>query len=172
MNAAYPPITVPATPLRRRALASLQDPTPHPQPKRPLPKRRPPPNQQPKALDCCQNYCSPRARSAPTRPSEPARDREAPYSRLSPRAPSVQARRRLWTAGRITALPAHGVRLPAPPNQPISNLKSPPTRWPGPSQAHPSQRAHHPNKPSHPTSPSHFSLPTSPICRYQAEFAV
>jgi len=28
----------------------------------------PPPNQQPQALDCCQNYSSPRARSAPTSP--------------------------------------------------------------------------------------------------------
>ena len=30
-------------------------------------------------------------------------------------APSEQERRRFWTAGRITALPAHGVRIPALP---------------------------------------------------------
>ncbi len=42
----------------------------------------------------------------------------SPSSAFSALAPSVHARRRLWTAGRITALSAHGVRLPALPTSP------------------------------------------------------
>ncbi len=95
---------------------------------------QPPPSpfNQPKALDCCQHYSSLRAQSAPTRPppfkppphqlaegsgllgeSQLSPRTKCAYPPPSPQAPSEPASRRLWTAGRITALSAHGVRLPA-----------------------------------------------------------
>jgi hypothetical protein len=64
-----------------------------------LSQRAPLRTSQPKALDCCEHHSSLCVRSTPT---------------SSPNAPlSVQASQRLWTAVRITALSAHGVRLPA-----------------------------------------------------------
>ncbi|RFC50747.1 MAG: hypothetical protein DVB22_001870 [Verrucomicrobia bacterium] len=65
----------------------------------------PSPNKQPQALDCWENHSSLRARSAPTRALSTSPLRPCPLRSSS---------RRLWTAGRITALSAHGVRLLAP----------------------------------------------------------
>ena len=77
----------------------------------------PPPNQQPQALDCCQNYSSPRARSAPTSlpPNKPGiarlRTRATQHASSPPNKPISNfksqipsARRRLCTAVSITAL--------------------------------------------------------------------
>jgi hypothetical protein len=49
----------------------------------------------------------------PTRPLRTSPGLRGSVLALSPHAPSVPVRRRLWTAVRITALSAHGVRLPA-----------------------------------------------------------
>jgi hypothetical protein len=89
----------------------------------------PPPNKQPKALDCCRNYSSPCARSAPTRPpnkpqsgtgvppviSEQARDREALYSRISPQASAIQAP--LTSLPPPLSQPAHALPSSPPPPQ-------------------------------------------------------
>jgi hypothetical protein len=74
------------------------------------------------ALDCCE-------------PSQLSLRTESACQSPLPTRFSVLARRRLWSAVRITALPAHGVRLHALPTRPspnkphlkfqISNLKSP-----------------------------------------------
>ena len=81
-----------------------------------------------------------------------ARDREAPYSRLSP-----QERRRLWTAGRITALSAHGVRLPA-------LLRSSPISLPTSPPPDPTRRHQHTNPTSGLTAILHAgTLPKPPV---------
>ena len=72
----------------------------------------------PQALDCWENHSSPCARSAPTCPPHKPLGALSPSSAFSVLAPSVQASRRLWPAGRITALSAHGVRLPTLPTSP------------------------------------------------------
>jgi hypothetical protein len=83
----------------------------------------------------------------PTTPGNPPHPASPPNK--APHSPlSEPARRRLWTAGSITALSAHGVRLPAPspqasPSYGFRNLglRKPaaafpePARWPGPTQA-------------------------------------
>ena len=59
--------------------------------------------------------------------------RHKPFSELAPsqisnfrsQIPSEQERRRLWTAGRITALRAHGVRAASSPNTPLSGTSPP-----------------------------------------------
>jgi hypothetical protein len=68
----------------------------------------------PKALDCWENHSSPCARSAPTSPLLTSPESRGSVLAPLPTSPLRTRSRRLWTAGRITALPAHGVRLPAP----------------------------------------------------------
>ncbi|RFC49604.1 MAG: hypothetical protein DVB22_002554 [Verrucomicrobia bacterium] len=58
---------------------------------------------------------APAPQHCPRQPSPPARGRRPPGRPPSPQAPSQPARRRLWTAVRITALSACGARLPAHP---------------------------------------------------------
>jgi len=62
-------------------------------PQRPVRSRllpnQPPPNQQPKALDCCQNYSSPCARSAPASPSPNQPPPNQPAEGLGLRKPAA-----------------------------------------------------------------------------------
>jgi hypothetical protein len=76
-----------------------------------------------------------------------------------PHKPSQHARRRLWTAGRITALRAHGVRAARPPNKPLRTSPGPRGSVLAPSPTRKSPHKPSPYKPF-PLLTSHFSLPS------------